>query len=219
MAQTARVVSATRESWISKLNGVVKGLQVFSAVDAPDGIDFGVVVDSLARLAPRDAIIVTDAGNISTWVHRHWKMTPDNTLIGGIVGAMGLGVPGAVASSLVEPKRTALCFVGDGGVLMTGQEIATAMAYGASPKIVISNNGIYGTIRAHQEREFPGRVSGTNLSNPDFDAWLGPSVPPRSTSSAARMTWMVQFPPSLRRRAQPSFMSNRAASRFLPTCN
>lgn len=171
MANTARVVSATRESWISKVNGVVRGLQVFSPVDAPDGIDFGVVVDALARLSPRDAIIVTDAGNISTWVHRHWKMTPDNTLIGGIVGAMGLGVPGAVAASLVQPGRTALCFVGDGGVLMTGQEIATAMAYGASPKIVISNNGIYGTIRAHQEREFPGRVSGTNLSNPDFDAW------------------------------------------------
>lgn len=171
MAQTARVVSATRESWISKINGVVKGLQVFSPVDAPDGMDFGVVVDALSRLAPKDAIVVTDAGNISTWVHRHWKMTPENTLIGGIVGAMGLGVPGAVASSLVQPKRTALCFVGDGGVLMTGQEIATAMAYGAAPKIVISNNGIYGTIRAHQEREFPGRVSGTNLSNPDFDDW------------------------------------------------
>ena len=165
------MVSATRESWISKINGVVKGLQVFSPVDAPDGMDFGVVVDALSRLAPKDAIIVTDAGNISTWVHRHWKMTPENTLIGGIVGAMGLGVPGAVASSLVQPKRTALCFVGDGGVLMTGQEIATAMAYGAAPKIVISDNGIYGTIRAHQEREFPGRVSGTNLSNPDFDDW------------------------------------------------
>ncbi|MBK8771096.1 MAG: acetolactate synthase [Rhizobiales bacterium] len=171
LAQSPRVVSAGREAWISSLNGVVRDLQVYKPVDAPDGMDFGVVVDSLSRLAPRDAIVVTDAGNISTWVHRHWKMTPDNTLIGGIVGAMGLGVPGAVAASISDPKRTAICFVGDGGVLMTGQEIATAMASGAAPKIVISNNGIYGTIRTHQEREFPGRISGTDLKNPDFDDW------------------------------------------------
>ncbi len=171
LANTARVVNAARESWISKLNGVVRGLQVFTPVEAEDGVDFGVVVEALSRLAPSDTIIVTDAGNISTWVHRHWKMTAENTLIGGIVGAMGLGVPGAVAASLEQPKRTALCFVGDGGVLMTGQEIATAMAHGAAPKIVISNNGIYGTIRTHQEREFPGRVSGTMLKNPDFTSW------------------------------------------------
>lgn len=171
LAHTARVVNAAREGWVSKINGVVRATQVFTPVEADDGMDFGVVVDSLSRLAPKDAIIVTDAGNISTWVHRHWKMTPENTLIGGIVGAMGLGVPGAVAASLEQPKRTALCFVGDGGVMMTGAEIATAMAHGASPKIVISNNGIYGTIRTHQEREFPGRVSGTRLTNPDFTDW------------------------------------------------
>lgn len=171
LAHSARVVNAAREGWISKINGVVRGTQVYTPVDASDGLDFGVVVDALSRLAPKDAIVVTDAGNISTWVHRHWKMTPENTLIGGIVGAMGLGVPGAVACSLEQPKRTALCFVGDGGVLMTGAEIATAMAHGASPKIVISNNGIYGTIRTHQEREFPGRVSGTRLVNPDFTDW------------------------------------------------
>ena len=84
---------------------------------------------------------------------------------------MGLGVPAAVAASLNQPERQAICIVGDGGVLMTGQELATAVAYGATPKIVISNNSIYGTIRSHQEREFPGRVSGTNLVNPDFTAW------------------------------------------------
>jgi acetolactate synthase I/II/III large subunit len=112
-----------------------------------------------------------DAGNMTTWAHRHWLMTPKNTLLGGIVGAMGFGVPAAVAAQLIEPTRMAICFVGDGGVLMTGQELATAMAYGLSPKIVISDNGIYGTIRSHQERHFPGRVSGTGLVNPDFAAW------------------------------------------------
>lgn len=171
LSQSARVVNAAREAWISKLNGVVKGTQAYTPVDAEDGIDFGVVVEALSRLAPKDAIIVTDAGNISTWVHRHWKMTPENTLIGGIVGAMGIGVPGTVAAAIEQPQRTSICFVGDGGVLMTGQEIATAMAHGGAPKIVISNNGIYGTIRTHQEREFPGRVSGTMLKNPDFDDW------------------------------------------------
>jgi acetolactate synthase I/II/III large subunit len=171
LAQHARVVNTTREAWISKVNGVVRQLQAFAAVEASDGLDFGVVVDALARIAPRDAILTTDAGNISTWVHRHWKLTPANSMIGGIVGAMGLGVPAAVAASLEQPHRTAICFVGDGGVLMTGQEIATAIAYGASPKIVISDNGIYGTIRTHQEREYPGRISGTMLANPDFTAW------------------------------------------------
>ena len=126
---------------------------------------------ALAKFAPPDAIVTTDAGNMSTWHHRHWLMTPKSTLIGVIAGAMGFGVPAAVAAQLVNPKRMAICFVGDGGVLMTGQELATAMAYGAAPKIVISNNGIYGTIRTHQEKNFPDRVSGTNLVNPDFTAW------------------------------------------------
>jgi acetolactate synthase I/II/III large subunit len=171
LAQDARVVNAAREGWISKLNGVVRGLQKFSPVEAADGLDFGVVVDALSRLAPRSAIITTDAGNISTWVHRHWLMTPANCMIGGIVGAMGLGVPAAIAASLEQPHRMAICFVGDGGMLMTGQELATAVAHGAAPKVVISDNGIYGTIRTHQEREYPGRVSGTMLANPDFTAW------------------------------------------------
>jgi acetolactate synthase-1/2/3 large subunit len=126
---------------------------------------------ALAKHAPANCTVTTDAGNMSTWVHRHWKMTTDNMLIGGIVGAMGLGVPAAVAASLVEPQRMAICVVGDGGILMNGQEIATAVAFGARPKIVLSDNGIYGTIRTHQEREYPGRISGTKLSNPDFTAW------------------------------------------------
>jgi acetolactate synthase-1/2/3 large subunit len=171
LSQGARVVNAGREAWISKINGVVRETQVFKPVDAEDGVDFGVITEALARLAPKDCILTHDAGNISTWAHRHWKMTPSNTLIGGIVGAMGLGVPAAVAASLAQPQRTAICLVGDGGVLMTGQELATAMGNGAAPKIVISDNGIYGTIRTHQEREYPGRVSGTTLKNPDFKAW------------------------------------------------
>jgi acetolactate synthase I/II/III large subunit len=171
LATSARVVPSGRENWNKRIKLQVKEMQAFTDSNPDDGIDFGRVVVALEQFAPRNCIITTDAGNMSTWVHRHWKMTPQNTLIGGIVGAMGLGVPAAVAASINQPHRMAICIVGDGGVLMTGQELATAMAYGVAPKIVISDNGIYGTIRTHQEREYPGRVSGTLLTNPDFAAW------------------------------------------------
>jgi acetolactate synthase I/II/III large subunit len=171
LSHSPRVVSAAREAWIAKLNGQVRQQQAFTPRVTTDGVDFGAVTVAIAKLAPADCTITHDAGNSTTWVHRHWVMTPKNMMIGGIVGAMGLGVPAAVAASLVQPGRMAICFVGDGGVLMTGSELATAVAYGAAPKIVISDNGIYGTIRTHQEREYPGRVSGTQLSNPDFAAW------------------------------------------------
>lgn len=171
LAQTARVVNTTREAWVSKINGFVKSVQAFTPRNPTDGVDFGEVTMALAKYAPADCTITTDSGNGPTWMHRHWQMTPKNMLIGGVVGAMGLGVPAAIAASLTQPGRMALCIVGDGGILMTGNEIATAVAYGATPKIVISDNGIYGTIRTHQERDYPGRVSGTDLINPDFAAW------------------------------------------------
>jgi acetolactate synthase I/II/III large subunit len=171
LALSARVVTTAREAWVSHVNGFVSTMQKFTPRNPVDGVDFGEVVVALSKHAPANCILTTDSGNGPTWLHRHWVMTPKNTLIGGIVGAMGLGVPAAVAASLNQPARMALCFVGDGGVMMTGNELATALAYGATPKIVISDNGIYGTIRTHQEREYPGRVSGTNLLNPDFAAW------------------------------------------------
>jgi acetolactate synthase I/II/III large subunit len=171
LAQSARVVSAVRERWISAVHEATTLSQRFVSPAPDDGVDFGVVTMALAKLAPANAIITMDAGNMTSWVHRHWLMTPQNTLLGGVVGAMGFGVPAAIAAQLQEPSRIAICFVGDGGALMTGQELATAMAYGLSPKIVISDNGIYGTIRSHQERQYAGRVSGTNMVNPDFTAW------------------------------------------------
>jgi hypothetical protein len=135
------------------------------------GIDFGEVVMAIAGQAPADAIVITDAGNFSSWVHRHWRLSPDNTMLGAIGGAMGFGVPAAVAAGLAAPERMAIVVVGDGGMLMTGQEIATAVATGAAPKIFVSNNHSYATIRTHQEKQFPNRLSGTKLTNPDFTAW------------------------------------------------
>ena len=171
LANSTRVAPAARERWISSVHAAILAAQKFVSPEPSDGVDFGRVTMALAKLAPPNAIVTTDAGNMSTWVHRHWLMTPKNLMLGGIVGAMGYGVPAAVAASLNAPDRTVICFVGDGGMLMTGQELATAMAFGASPKIVISDNGIYGTIRSHQEKNFAGRVSGTNLVNPDFAVW------------------------------------------------
>ena len=171
LSQTVRLVSAVRERWVSDVNAATKAAQKFTSPMPDDGVDFGVVTMALAKLAPVDAIITTDAGNMSTWHHRHWPMSPKGILLGCIAGAMGFGVPAAVAAQLVYPSRLAICFVGDGGVLMTGNELATAMAFGLAPKIIISNNNIYGTIRSHQEKNYAGRVSGTNLVNPDFTAW------------------------------------------------
>ena len=171
LAQSPRVAPASRERWISSVHGATASGQSYTSRNPTDGVDFGEVTVALGKLAPANAVITMDAGNMTTWAHRHWKMTPKNLLIGGVVGAMGNGVPAAVAASLVDPSRMAICFVGDGGVLMNGNELATAKAFGGAPKIVISDNSIYGTIRSHQERHFPHRVSGTNLVNPDFTAW------------------------------------------------
>jgi acetolactate synthase-1/2/3 large subunit len=157
---------------------------IYQPVQHEDGLDFGAVVAELARQAPADTIVTSDSGNFASWLHRLWPWRGDTLAVGSVGGAMGLGVPGAVAASLRHPGTCVLGFTGDGGALMTGAELATAQAQGARPKIVISDNRTYGTIRLHQERAYPARVSGTELVNPDFAAWgasfgaLGLSVGP-----------------------------------------
>ncbi|MFO1091495.1 MAG: thiamine pyrophosphate-binding protein [Hyphomicrobiales bacterium] len=163
--------AAARERWAGEIRAFIDGFMAFKSPAPQDGVDFGEVVMAIARNAPKDAIVTTDAGNFSSWVHRHWRLSTANTMLGAIAGAMGFGVPAAVGAALSDGKRTPIAFVGDGGVLMTGQELATAMQYGGKPKIVISDNGTYGTIRTHQEKRFPGRVVGTHLKNPDLTKW------------------------------------------------
>jgi acetolactate synthase-1/2/3 large subunit len=131
----------------------------------------GPVVAALAEVAEKDAIFVTDAGNFSGWLHRHFPFSGEHTLIGCVGGAMGIGMPAAVAAALRYPHRQVILFLGDGGALMSGSELATAMQYGAKVKTFISNNGSYGTIRMHQELAYKGRVHGTQLTNPDFAKW------------------------------------------------
>ncbi len=132
------------------------------------GADMTEIFRQMQELFPADAIITTDAGNFAGWPQRYLKYARPGRLLGPVSGAMGYGVPAAVAASLEYPDKTVIGFCGDGGFMMTGQEIATAVHHGAKPIIIVCNNGMYGTIRMHQEREYPGRVSATALTNPDF---------------------------------------------------
>jgi acetolactate synthase I/II/III large subunit len=157
-----------RIEWIERLNGHARKLAEWTSPTAPDGVDFGFVIAELQKQITDDAIIVTDAGNFSSWLHRHFLFGANHTLLGAVAGAMGMGVPAAVAAALREPERQVVTLVGDGGFMMTGNELATAVQYQLPIKILLSDNGAFGTIRAHQEKHFPGRVSATVLNNPDF---------------------------------------------------
>ena len=161
----------TRIGWRDGLHKRAADLARYTPRNAPDGVDFGAVVHALIPHATADTVIVTDAGNFSSWVHRHWPWGPETLLLGAAGGGMGLGMPGAVAAALRFPERQILTFLGDGGALMTGSELATATRQGVAVKVFIANNGSYGTIRQHQEREFPGHGFGTDLSQPDFAKW------------------------------------------------
>jgi len=140
-------------------------------------MDLAVVVKNMGEMAPPGAIYSNGAGNYAGWLHRFHRYTSlqreGRTQLAPTAGAMGYGVPAAIAANLLFPQRTAIAIAGDGDFLMTGQELATAMAHGAGQGagrlvVVVVDNGIYGTIRMHQERDFPARVSGTSLANPDF---------------------------------------------------
>ena len=134
----------------------------------PGDLDMGEVMAVLRRRLPDDAILTNGAGNFSVWAHRFYEFRRFRTQLAPTSGAMGYGLPAAVAAKLVHPERTVICFAGDGDFLMSGQELATAVQYELAVVILVINNGMYGTIRMHQERLYPGRVFGTDLVNPDF---------------------------------------------------
>ncbi len=136
----------------------------------PPALDLGRIMTWLRERLPDDAIVTSDAGNFSGWPNRFLQYRRPGRQLGPTSGAMGYGVPAAVAAKLARPQSIVVGFCGDGGFLMTGQEVATSLAEGPGPIILVFNNAMYGTIRMHQERRFPGRISGTNLKNPDFVA-------------------------------------------------
>jgi acetolactate synthase I/II/III large subunit len=137
----------------------------------PGKLQYGQVIRWLSDRLPEDTIVAGGAGNFAGWLHRHFRYKGFRTQLGSTNGSMGYGYPAAVAAKLAEPKRPVIALCGDGDYLMTGQELATAVQYGAPFVALVVNNGLYGTIRMHQEREYPGRVFGTNLTNPDFAAY------------------------------------------------
>ena len=132
------------------------------------GVDLAHVIAHLNRTLPDDAIITNGAGNYTVWVHRYYRHRGFRTQLAPTSGAMGYGLPAAIAAKLEHPERTVVAFAGDGCFLMYGQELATAAQYDVPVLVIVVNNGTYGTIRMHQERHFPGRVSATTLRNPDF---------------------------------------------------
>jgi acetolactate synthase-1/2/3 large subunit len=137
----------------------------------PGKVQYGEVIKWLSANLPEDAIVAGGAGNFAGWLHRHFQYKGFRTQLGPTNGSMGYGYPAAVAAKLAAPNRTVLAVCGDGDFLMNGQELATAVQYGAHFVALVVNNGLYGTIRMHQEREYPGRVFGTGLQNPDFAAY------------------------------------------------
>ncbi|MGG5890956.1 thiamine pyrophosphate-dependent enzyme [Falsiroseomonas sp. HC035] len=162
-----------RASWISRLHAIHRKLTAPAWEPAPDGVNFAAVCIAIAdRMAP-NAILTTDAGNFTSFVHRHIPFRPGQIFLGSAVGGMGVAVPMAVAACLRHPGRQVIAVVGDGGALMTGNEIATAMLTGAAPVLIVADNGTYGSIGMHHENRYPGRpfAAAADLRNPDFAAW------------------------------------------------
>ncbi|CAA9500579.1 MAG: Thiamine pyrophosphate-requiring enzymes [uncultured Sphingomonas sp.] len=144
----------------------------WSEPQAREGVamDLGVAMRALREQLPADTIVCNGAGNFSGWVHRYWRYAGCPSQLAPTSGSMGYGLPAAVAAALRFRDRQVLCVAGDGDFLMNGQELATAAQYGADLLVIVVDNGSYGTIRMHQERDYPERLSATDLTNPDFAA-------------------------------------------------
>lgn len=156
-------------------------------------LDLGACVAAMRDLLPADTIICNGAGNFSSWWHRYWPYEAYPSQLAPTAGAMGFGLPAAIAAARRHPDRCIVAVAGDGDFLMNGQELATAAQYGCDIIVLVIDNGSYGTIRMHQEKAFPGRVSGTTLVNPDFAA-LGRAF----GGWSERVEETAQFAPALR---------------------
>jgi acetolactate synthase-1/2/3 large subunit len=167
-AKLPAVTSPVKSEWTRTLNKNYR--ENLQHSPSPGDVQMAEIIEWLNRSLPDDAILTNGAGNYAVWLQRFYQFRQYRTQLGPTNGSMGYGVPAAVAAKLTCPDRVVVSFSGDGCFLMNGQEIATAAQYGAHVIFVVINNGMYGTIRMHQERNYPGRVSGTELHNPDFAA-------------------------------------------------
>lgn len=169
LAALPRVTRAGVEAEPANANADYRAWQARKEI--PGKVQMWEVMQHLHQVLPADAILANGAGNYTTWVHRFHQHKQFRTQLAPTSGAMGYGVPAAIAAKAVHPEKTVVCFAGDGCFLMTGQELATAVQYRLNVIFIVVNNGMYGTIRMHQEKNFPGHVHGTDLINPDFAAY------------------------------------------------
>jgi acetolactate synthase-1/2/3 large subunit len=159
-APRAPAMHAAHDAYLANMDGR----------ELPGALDATATVKLLSERLPDDAIVTNGAGNFTVWVHRFHAFRRYRTQLAPTSGAMGYGVPAAVAAKLQHPDRPVVCIAGDGDFLMSANELATAVQHDAAIVVLVLDNGMYGTIRMHQERHFPGRVSGTDLHSPDFAA-------------------------------------------------
>jgi len=179
MASAARALEALAApntvAWSESAKAAGAEYEANLVAQAVEPMDMAVAMKAVQRLLPENTVYTNGAGNFSGWLHRYVRLPGlqhfGRTQLAPTSGAMGYGLPAAVAAALLHPERFVLNVAGDGDLLMTAQEMATATGYGAKRLIsIVVDNGTYGTIRMHQEREFPGRVAGSDLFNPDFAA-------------------------------------------------
>ncbi|MEM9843933.1 MAG: thiamine pyrophosphate-binding protein [Pseudomonadota bacterium] len=170
MAEDLAALGAVKGDWADWRAGARAAFEAGQDLPAlASPVDMGVVAAHLRQVLPEDVIVTNGAGNFTAWPNKFLLYGPQARLLAPQSGAMGYGVPAAIAAKVACPDRTVICFAGDGDFQMTSQELASAAQTGAAPVILVVNNGIYGTIRAHQERTYPARISGTTMTgNPDF---------------------------------------------------
>ena len=162
-----------RRGWVSNLHAVHRRVTKPDWETMPDGVNFSAVIAAVNKHLADDATVTSDAGNFATFVHRYLLMKPGQMFLASVVGAMGSGLPMAVAACLRRPDTQVIAFAGDGGALMTGNELATARQYRVNPVFIVSDNNCYGTITQHHDMRYPGRPyqAATQLTNPDFAIW------------------------------------------------
>ncbi len=173
-AAAAKAAGAVKKPAWSAWTKELRALRVAQATppDYEGPLNLAVALQALEKELPKDTIFTTDAGNFATWPNRFMHFGAKQDFLGPTNGAMGYAVPAAIGAKITHPDRAVIGFVGDGGFLMTGQEIATAFHHAVNPVILVFNNQMYGTIRMYQERTYPARVSGTALTNPDFAKFI-----------------------------------------------
>lgn len=173
LARGAPAGADKRQGWVSGLHAIHRKLLAKEWDATTDGVNFAAVVCEVDKHLADDATITSDAGNFGSFIHRYIGFRQGQVFLSSVVGAMGSGMPMAVAATLRRPGTQVVAFLGDGGTLMMGNEIATACQYGGNPIMIISDNGMYGTIGMHSYVRYPDRpfMDGTRLTNPDFAAW------------------------------------------------